>query len=83
MRENGFSSRAISVKFVLDVLNALLTQKVARFLFIRMNLFCLNYVKGKPQHMVEPNCFLRVTVEHSLAHIGQWQGVSAREDGSP
>ncbi len=77
-KEKWFSFLAISVRFVPDVLNALLTAKVARFLFIRMSLYWKNYVKVKKHHQVAQNYFLGVTVEHRLAHIGQWQGERAR-----
>ncbi len=54
---------------------------VAAFLFTQMSLYSRNYGNVKLLRADVQNCALRVSVEHTLAHIGQWQGDRARYIG--
>ena len=47
-----------------------------------MSNFCRSCVSTKRRRQVEPNFARRVAVEHTLAHISQWQSDRARYLGS-
>jgi hypothetical protein len=68
------------VKLVLSKLNVPLANQVAMFRFIQTNRCCRSYANVK-QPLKLAQLRQRVAVEHTLAHVGHWQGDTARYRG--